>query len=147
MSLEAYSETEPDKFFRECNAEYRLLFSFDLKTGFRMQEVMYLQYSDFDFVHHTASVKAKPAYGFIPEAMARADHSSRKRKSLKELEMRRSERKASGLVFPTRTEKATRSTFWPSNGSPSVLAWMRLSSSCTSSGPPLPRIGSGAGLI
>jgi integrase len=101
---EAYSEKELDKFFRECNAEYRLLFSFYLKTGFRMQEVMYLQYSDLDFVHHTASVKAKPAYGFIPKRWHERTIPLEKELA-KELEMRRSERKASGLVFPTRTGK------------------------------------------
>jgi integrase len=46
---EAYSKEQVDALLKACNKEQQFLFRFYLKTGFRMQEVMYLQYSDLDF--------------------------------------------------------------------------------------------------
>jgi hypothetical protein len=42
QEAEAYSQAEMQKFLAACTDEQRLLYSFYLKTGFRMQEVMYL---------------------------------------------------------------------------------------------------------
>ena len=64
---EAYTAEELEKFFKACKPDYHLLFSFYLKTGFRMQEVMYLQWSDLNFEHRTVSVTEKPERGFVPK--------------------------------------------------------------------------------
>jgi integrase len=64
---EAYSQEELEQFFKACKPNYHLLFQFYLKTGFRMQEVMYLQWSDLNFGHRTVSVTEKPERGFIPK--------------------------------------------------------------------------------
>ena len=102
---ETYTQAELDTLFAACKPEYHALFTFYLRTGFRMQEVMYLEYHDLDFKHRSVSVTAKPAYGFRPksweertipleEGLARA------------LEARCSVGKRKGLVFPTRNGKA-----------------------------------------
>jgi len=101
---DAYSRKDIATFKAACTPEQHLLFNFYLYTGFRMQEVMYLQYSDIDFKHKTVSVKVKPDFNFRPkgwecrtvpleEALAVA------------LEARLRDRKPSTLVFPTRTGK------------------------------------------
>jgi integrase len=99
---DAYSREDIATFLAACTPEQYLLYNFYLCTGFRMQEVIFLQYSDIDFKHKTVSVKVKPDFNFGPkgwecrtvpltEALAVA------------LEARQSERKASTLVFPTRS--------------------------------------------
>jgi len=65
---EAYTPEELDALFAACKPEYRVLFTFYLRTGFRMQEVMYLEYYDVDFKHRTVSVRAKAEYGFRPKS-------------------------------------------------------------------------------
>src|ERR1039458_571395 len=101
---DAYSRKDIATFKAACTPEQHLLFNFYLYTDFRMQEVMYLQYSDIDFKHKTVSVKVKPDFNFRPkgwecrtvpleEALAVA------------LEARLRDRKPSTLVFPTRTGK------------------------------------------
>jgi len=99
---EAYSQEEMQKFLTACNDEQRLLYSFYLKTGFRMQEVMYLQYSDVDFKHRTVSVKAKPQFDFRPKSWETRTVPLEEALALA-LERRLRGRKASILVFPTRT--------------------------------------------
>ncbi len=101
---DAYSREDIAAFMAACKPEQYLLFNFFLCTGFRMAEVMSLQYSDIDFKHRTVSVRPKPEFDFRPkgwecrtvpltEALALA------------LEARLRGRKASTLVFPTRNGK------------------------------------------
>jgi integrase len=40
---EAYTQEELDALFAACKPEYHVLFTFYLRTGFRMQEAMYLE--------------------------------------------------------------------------------------------------------
>jgi integrase/recombinase XerD len=64
---EAYTTEELDALFKVCKPNHRLLYTFYLRTGFRMQEVMYLQRADLDFQNRTVRVKSKPEYGFVPK--------------------------------------------------------------------------------
>jgi integrase/recombinase XerD len=64
---EAYTTAELDALFKVCKPNHHMLYNFYLRTGFRMQEVMYLQRADLDFENRTVRVKAKPDYGFIPK--------------------------------------------------------------------------------
>lgn len=102
QEAEAYSQAEMQKFLAACNDEQRLLYSFYLKTGFRMQEVMYLQYSDLDFTERTVSVRVKPAFDFRPKSWETRTVPLEEALAVA-LESRQNERKASTLVFPTRT--------------------------------------------
>jgi integrase len=98
---EAYRKEELDALFKACNPHYYLLYEFYLKTGFRMQEVMYLQYSDLNFEQNMVSVTAKPAYDFIPKRWMERTIPLDKRLAAK-LQARRNDAKANDLVFPTR---------------------------------------------
>jgi integrase len=64
---EAYTQSELDALFAVCKPDYHVLFNFYLRTGFRMQEVRYLERADLDFENCTVRVKAKPEYGFVPK--------------------------------------------------------------------------------
>jgi integrase len=64
---EAYLQTELDAIFKVMKPDHHLLFTFYLRTGFRMQEVMYLKWADINFGIQTVRVKAKPEYGFVPK--------------------------------------------------------------------------------
>jgi hypothetical protein len=64
---EAYTQSELDAMFAVCKPDYHVLFNFYLRTGFRMQEVRYLERADLDFENRTVRVKAKPEYGFVPK--------------------------------------------------------------------------------
>jgi integrase len=101
---ESYRQEELEALFKACKPEYHLLFSFYLKTGFRMQEVMYLHYSDLNFDHQTVSVRAKPDYGFIPKRWMERTIPLEKGLT-RSLEARRKGVKSNGLVFPTKNGK------------------------------------------
>jgi len=102
---ETYTQAELDTLFANCKDEYGVLFLFYLRTGFRMQEVMYLEYHDLDFKHRSVRVKAKPEYGFIPKRWHERSIPLEKGLALA-LEARCSPAKRKGLVFPTRNGKA-----------------------------------------
>jgi integrase len=76
---EAYTQEQLTTLFLACKPESHLLFSFYLKTGFRMQEVMYLHYSDLNFDHRTVSVRAKPDYAVHSQTLDGEDDSPRRR--------------------------------------------------------------------
>jgi len=101
---EAYTQNQLKALFKVCNPDCDLLFTFYLRTGFRMQEVMYLKWSDINFETQTVRVKAKPEFGFVPK---RWHERSVPLESglLRRLEERRKHRKANDLVFPTRNGK------------------------------------------
>ena len=67
--VEVYSATDLTSLFvaAESKPSYRLLFEFMLKTGFRMQECMYLEWGDIDFVNNTVSVRSKQHWNFEPK--------------------------------------------------------------------------------
>lgn len=101
---EAYTQVELDALFKVCKPDHHLLFSFYLESGFRMQEVMYLKWSDINFETETARVTAKPEYGFTPKRL----HERSVPLGgglLQRLRERRKFRKANHLVFPTRNGK------------------------------------------
>lgn len=56
----AYTQEELDRLLMVCDDYYRLLFTFLLNTGFRMQEAMHLTWGDISFVDAVVSVKRKP---------------------------------------------------------------------------------------
>ena len=64
---EAYTQAELDALFKVCKPNHHLLYTFYLRTGFRMQEVMFLQRADLDFENRTVRVKAKLEHGFVPK--------------------------------------------------------------------------------
>jgi integrase/recombinase XerD len=101
---EAYLQTELDAVFKVMKPEYDLLFTFYLRTGFRMQEVMYLKWSDVNFETQTVRVKAKPEHEFIPKRWHERSVPLEEG-LLRRLEERRKVRKANDLVFPTRNGK------------------------------------------
>ena len=82
-----------------------MLFNFYLRTGFRMQEVMYLERADLDFENRTARVKAKPEYGFVPKRWHECTIPLEERLAVT-LEARCKRLKQSDLAFPTRNGKA-----------------------------------------
>ncbi len=145
---ETYTQAELDTLFAACKPEYHALFTFYLRTGFRMQEVMYLEYHDLDFKHRSVSVTAKPAYGFRPksweertipleEGLARA------------LEARCSVGKRKGTFSSSPRGPASRmaNIGWLSRELRSAQGWMKVGSGCTSSERQRPRLGYAAGSI
>jgi integrase len=56
----AYTQKEIDKLLVVCDDYHRLVFSFLLQTGFRMQEAMHLTWGDVSFADLTVSVTRKP---------------------------------------------------------------------------------------
>jgi len=102
---EAYSQVELETLFARCKPDYHVLFNFYLRTGFRMQEVMYLQRADLDFENRTVRVKAKPEYGFVPKRWHERTIPLEEGLALA-LEARCRRLKQSDLVFPTRNGKA-----------------------------------------
>jgi integrase len=101
---EAYTQVELVALFKVCKPDHHLLFSFYLESGFRMQEVMYLKWSDINFETETARVTAKPEYGFLPKRLHERSVPLGEG-LLQRLRERRKFRKASDLVFPTRNGK------------------------------------------
>jgi len=103
--VEVYSQEQLDGVLAACHNDYfRTVFEFLLKTGFRMQEAMFLEWSDIDFVHKTVSVRSKPARGFIPKDSE--ERSVPLVTSLgKSLLAWRKQRPMTRLVFGTRTDK------------------------------------------
>ncbi|MBZ5655874.1 MAG: tyrosine-type recombinase/integrase [Acidobacteriia bacterium] len=65
---EVYDDDQLEKFFAACSRDQLPIFKTLLMAGLRMQEAMYLQWKDVDFVHRTIAVTAKEEYGFIPKA-------------------------------------------------------------------------------
>jgi integrase/recombinase XerD len=57
--VEIYEQDELDKFFAACNFFQRVLFKTYEKTGFRMQEVMYLEWKDINFKDRRITVRGK----------------------------------------------------------------------------------------
>lgn len=101
---DAYSREDIAAFMAACKPEQYLLFNFFLCTGFRMAEVMSLQYSDIDFKHRTVSVRPKPEFDFRPKGWECRTVPLTEALVLA-LEARLRGRKASTLVFPTRNGK------------------------------------------
>ena len=65
---EVYDDDQLEKFFGACSRDQLPIFKTLLMAGLRMQEAMYLEWKDVDFVHRTIAVTAKEEYGFIPKA-------------------------------------------------------------------------------
>jgi len=101
---EAYTPEEMTTFFAACSDEQRILFEFFLKTGARMHEAMCTTVADLDFKEKTFRVRAKPEYGFRPKSWEERTIPLEDALAAK-LESRCTRRKASALVFPTRTGK------------------------------------------
>jgi integrase/recombinase XerD len=101
---EAYTQEELDALFAACKPEYHVLYTFYLRTGFRKQEVMYLEYHDLDFRQRTVSVTSKAKYGFRPKSWDERTIPLEEGLALA-LEARCSADKRKGLVFPTRNGK------------------------------------------
>lgn len=62
--VEAYDKAELKTFFAACNPEQRITFETFLKTGLRMQELIFLHWEDLHLDHGSLDVKAKPQYEF-----------------------------------------------------------------------------------
>jgi len=65
--VDIYTTGEIDKLIDASSEYYGLVWYFLYKTGFRMQEAMYLEWPDVDFTTNTVSVHSKPALGFEPK--------------------------------------------------------------------------------
>ncbi len=65
---EVYEDDDLERFLAACSRDQLPIFKTLLMAGLRMQEAMYLQWKDVDFVHRTIAVTAKEEYGFIPKA-------------------------------------------------------------------------------
>jgi integrase len=104
---EAYTQSELDAMFAVCKPDYHVLFNFYLRTGFRMQEVRYLERADLDFENRTVRVKAKPEYGFVPKRWHERTIPLEEGLAVT-LAARCKRLKQSDLVFPTRNGKAKR---------------------------------------
>ncbi|HZQ25288.1 MAG TPA: site-specific integrase [Terriglobales bacterium] len=100
----AYTQAELDALFKICKPEYHLLFTFYLRTAFRMKEVMFLKWSDINFETETVRVKAKPEYDFIPKRWHERSIPLEEG-LLRRLEARKKNVKGDGLVFPTWNNK------------------------------------------
>ncbi len=101
---EAYTTAELDALFKVCKPNHHLVYTFYLRTGFRMQEVMYLQRADLDFENRTVRVKAKPEYGFVPKRWHERSIPLEEGLAVA-LEAHCRHLKSSDLVFPTRKGK------------------------------------------
>ena len=98
--VEVYSGAELDAFFAQCNPAQCLLFTTLLQTGLRMQECMYLYWSDIDFEHNVLRVNAKPEFDFTTKTWEERTVTLPS-KLAKELE-KAQEDSSHKLVFPTR---------------------------------------------
>src|SRR5215472_17479691 len=58
--VEIYTPDEINKLIAASNEYHALVWYFLHKTGFRMQEAMYLEWDDVDFSHNTVGVRSKP---------------------------------------------------------------------------------------
>ena len=104
---ETYSIADLSKLFSGCNSDQHLLFEFFLKTGFRMQETMFLEWRDIDFQHQTVRVKSKPLRGFIPKAYEEREIPLEQTLGAALLLCKISQKaKPDDLVFPTRSQRA-----------------------------------------
>jgi integrase/recombinase XerD len=65
--VKVYRHEELAHFFAACSGAERALFATFLLSGFREQEVMYLNGSDVNFELRTVRVTAKPNLGFYPK--------------------------------------------------------------------------------
>ena len=65
--VKVYRHEELARFFAACSDAERALFATFLLSGFREQEVMYLNWSDINFELRTVRVTAKPNLGFYPK--------------------------------------------------------------------------------
>jgi len=65
--VKVYRHEELARFFGACSDAERALFATFLLSGFREQEVMYLNWSDVNFELRTVRVTAKPNLGFYPK--------------------------------------------------------------------------------
>jgi len=65
---EVYDEDQLEKFFAACTFPQLVMFKTFLMAGLRMQELMFLQWTDIDLKKLTIAVTAKPDRGFIPKA-------------------------------------------------------------------------------
>lgn len=65
--VDIYTPEQIDKLITASSEQDGLVWYFLYKTGFRMQEGMYLEWKDVDFTHNTVSVRSKPALGFEPK--------------------------------------------------------------------------------
>ncbi len=65
--VKVYRHDELAHFFAACSDAERALFATFLLSGFREQEVMYLNWSDVNFELRTVRVTAKPNLGFYPK--------------------------------------------------------------------------------
>jgi integrase/recombinase XerD len=65
--VKVYRHEELAHFFVACSDAERALFATFLLSGFREQEVMYLNWSDVNFELRTVRVTAKPNLGFYPK--------------------------------------------------------------------------------
>jgi integrase len=61
---ETYSQEELDKFFAVCTPDQHLLFTTFLQSGCRLQELLYLYWSDLDLNRGILTVRAKPEFDF-----------------------------------------------------------------------------------
>ena len=104
---ETYSVADLSKLFSVCNSDQELLFEFFLKTGFRMQETMFVEWRDIDFQHQTVRVKSKPSRAFIPKAYEEREIPLEQSlgAALLLCKTRRSA-KPDDLVFPTKSQRA-----------------------------------------
>ncbi len=65
--VKVYRHEELAHFFAACSDAERALFATFLLSGFREQEVMYMNWSDVNFELRTVRVTAKPNLGFYPK--------------------------------------------------------------------------------
>jgi|ERR1035437_5017480 integrase/recombinase XerD len=64
---EIYEPEELTKFFAACNPAQSLLYTTFLKSAFRKQEIMFLEWTDIDPKRRTLRVIRKDQYGFRPK--------------------------------------------------------------------------------
>ena len=98
---EVYSAEELQRLFAACDPDQRLLFEFLLKTGCRMQEAMYVCWSDINLKQRTFRVSAKPAMDFKPKSWEEREIPLEEGLACV-LEARKESRVGTTLIFPTR---------------------------------------------
>ena len=106
--VEIYTDEEITAFFAACNFFQKVMFQTYEKTGFRMAEVMHLEWSDINFKERRITVRAKTItvgekkYKFEPKADSARTIAvpSDLIQSLEE--WRKVSRSTSTLVFPTK---------------------------------------------
>ena len=62
-----YESEELEAMFRVCGEDEGTLLKFVLGSGFRDQEIRYVEWRDLDFRNQVVRVTAKPAWGFTPK--------------------------------------------------------------------------------